>query len=220
MISVAEALSIISKISYTPNIKTVLLENALGLTLSDDIKASINMPPFRQSAMDGYALLSYPKKKYEVIGEVKAGDPKNYVLEPGQAIRIFTGARVPDNADVIVIQEHVSRSENSITIHTDIKKSQHIRNIGEQIRKGALALSKGTILTPAGIGFLAGLGIDKVAVYLPPSVAIITTGNELVAPGSVLKDGEIYESNSIQLETVLKQVHITKITKYCFVFFF
>ncbi|WP_378176332.1 gephyrin-like molybdotransferase Glp [Aquimarina sp. SS2-1] len=214
MISVSSALSIISGVAYNPRVSIVLLKDALGLFLSQDIISPIHMPPFRQSAMDGYALLLHDKNSYRIIGEVKAGDADNYTLEPGQGVRIFTGARVPDNANTIVIQEKVDRSENTITVDHKILPDQNIRPIGEQIKEGTIALTKGTKLTPAGIGFLAGLGIDRVQVYLPPSVAIITTGNELISPGKKLTEGKIYESNSIQLETILRQTYIQRIHKY------
>ncbi|WP_299222171.1 gephyrin-like molybdotransferase Glp [uncultured Aquimarina sp.] len=214
MISVSTALSIISKISYSPTIKTVALKDANGLLLGEDIISHIHMPPFRQSAMDGYALLLHDKNSYQIIGEVKAGDADNYSLEPGQGVRIFTGARVPDNANTVVIQEKVNRSENTITIDSEIHPNQNIRAVGEQIKKGDTALTKGTKLTPAGIGFLAGLGVTNVKVNVPPRVAIITTGNELITPGEKLTKGKIYESNSIQLETVLQQLHIKQITNY------
>ncbi|WP_298312737.1 gephyrin-like molybdotransferase Glp [uncultured Aquimarina sp.] len=214
MISVSTALSIISKAPFTPNLRTLLLKDANGLLLAEDIISNIHMPPFRQSAMDGYALLLHNKNSYQIVGEVKAGDAVNYSLEPGQGIRIFTGARVPDNANTIVIQEKVNRSENTITIDSEIHPNQNIRAVGEQIKKGDIALTKGTKLTPAGIGFLAGLGVTEVKVYVPPTVAIITTGNELITPGEKLKEGKIYESNSIQLETVLQQLHIKQIINY------
>jgi len=214
MISVSTALSIISKTPFTPNLRPLLLKDANGLLLAEDIISNIHMPPFRQSAMDGYALLLHNKNSYQIVGEVKAGDAVNYSLEPGQGIRIFTGARVPDNANTIVIQEKVNRSENTITIDSEIHPNQNIRAVGEQIKKGDIALTKGTKLTPAGIGFLAGLGVTEVKVYVPPTVAIITTGNELITPGEKLKEGKIYESNSIQLETVLQQLHIKQIINY------
>ncbi|MEM7725004.1 MAG: molybdopterin molybdotransferase MoeA, partial [Cyanobacteria bacterium P01_A01_bin.45] len=192
MISVTAALSIISKVFYTPNSKTILLKDANGLILSKDVISQIHMPPFRQSAMDGYALLFNDKKSYQIIGEVKAGDSIDYRLQPGQGVRIFTGARVPNDANTVVIQEKVNRSEDTIIINGEIHPNQNIRAVGEQIRKEDLALTKGTKLTPAGIGFLAGLGITKVDVYDPPRVAIITTGNELVTPGEKLEEGKIY----------------------------
>ncbi|SEM22698.1 molybdopterin molybdochelatase [Aquimarina amphilecti] len=214
MISVSKALSIISEVSYTPKVKTVPLKGTNGLVLSKNIDSSIHMPPFRQSAMDGYALLLHDKNTYQIIGEVKAGDPDDYSLLPGQGVRIFTGARVPNNANTVVIQEKVIRSEDIITVHGEVNKNQNIRAIGEQIKKGDIALAKGTKLSPAGIGFLSGLGVNEVQVFTPPSVAIITTGNELIPPGQKLQEGKIYESNSLQLQSVLEQSKIKKINKY------
>lgn len=214
MISVSKALSIISEIAYAPLAKTFLLKDALGLVLSEDILSPIHMPPFRQSAMDGYALLLGSTNSYHIIGEVKAGDADDYILKPGQGVRIFTGARVPETADTVVMQEKVSRSEDLITITEEIHQNQNIRPTGEQIRQGAIALPKGTTLHPAAIGFLAGLGIQEVPVYTPPRVAIITTGNELIKPGETLTEGKIYESNSMQLTVALQQLQIKEITNY------
>lgn len=214
MISVPEALSIISDISYLPKQKIILLKDSSNLILSEDIFSPIDMPPFRQSAMDGYALHMHPQNSYEIITEIQAGDHDNPKLSPGQGARIFTGARVPDDANTIVIQEKISRLENTITINDELGSNQNIRSIGEQIKKNTIALAKGTKLTPAAIGFIAGLGINKVSVYTSPSVAIITTGNELLQPGAKLTEGKIYESNSIQLQAVLQQAYIKEITHY------
>ncbi|GAA3509647.1 hypothetical protein GCM10022393_22930 [Aquimarina addita] len=214
MISVSEALSIISKISYIPEQKIILLKDAHELILSEDIFSPIDMPPFRQSAMDGYALCMNSGNSYEIIEEIQAGTDKNPKLLPGQGARIFTGARVPDAADTIVIQEKVTRIENNITILDTISANQNIRPTSEQIQKGQVALTEGTKLTPAAIGFIAGLGIDKVAVYTPPKIAVITTGNELLKPGTKLTDGKVYESNSIQLDAALQQLQIKEITHY------
>ncbi|MDY8138154.1 gephyrin-like molybdotransferase Glp [Aquimarina sp. 2201CG5-10] len=214
MISVSEALSIVTNTPYSLQSKTVSIREANELILSSDIPSPIHMPPFRQSAMDGYALLLHKKDTYTVIGEVKAGDSEDFKLIPGQSVRIFTGAKVPDTADTIIIQENITRKDDIITINSTLNKGQNIRPLGEQIRKGDIALSKGTKLTPSGIGFLAGLGIKNVDVYIPPSVAIIVTGNELVTPGEKLNSGQIYESNSLQLEAVLSQLQIKTITKY------
>jgi len=214
MISVSKALSIISSVPYEPILKTVFLKDSNGFLLGETILSPIHLPSFRQSAMDGYALRVHDENTYEIIGEVQAGNSKNYLLKPGQGVRIFTGAQVPDSADTVVIQEKVSVSENRIQIQEDISKNENIRAVGEQIKKGSVALEKNTLITPAGIGFIAGLGIEKVTIFAPPNVAIITTGNELIQPGSQLSDGKIYESNSIQLESILTQVGIKKITKY------
>ncbi len=214
MISVTEALSIISSLNIPTTIRKIALKDATELILSKDIHSPINMPPFRQSAMDGYALSIGDTSTYTIVGEIKAGDALNQQLKPGECVRIFTGARVPDQANSVVIQENVVRSKNTITINGEFHQHQNIRTLGEQIKEGDIALTKGTKLTPAAIGFLAGLGIDQVAVFIPPTIAIITTGNELITPGNPLTEGKIYESNSIQLVAALKQLDCKKIKKY------
>lgn len=214
MITVTQASQIISDFSVKTNSSEKLLSEAVGMTLSVDILSPIPMPPFRQSAMDGYAVVLHEDTTYEVIDEVKAGDHSNPKLQKGQCTRIFTGARVPDDADCIVIQEHVDKMDNTVIVQQTIERGQNIRQLGEQIQKDSIALPKGTSLTPAAIGFLAGLGIEKVSVYTPPKVGIIVTGNELIQPGEKLTEGKIYESNSIQLVAVLAEIHIHAVSTY------
>jgi len=209
MISVQEALSIIKKHQYTAKAIQKPLAKCLGYTIANDIFSPIAMPPFRQSAMDGYAVCLHDVNRYNLIGEVKAGDAANYILNPGQAVRIFTGAEVPDSANAVIMQEKVERNETSITlIEQTIKVEQNIRPKGEQIQQGNLALSKDTVLTPSSISYLSSLGINSVNVYPKPKVAIVVTGSELIPPGQEYQQGKIYESNSIMLSTTLQQENI------------
>jgi molybdopterin molybdotransferase len=161
------------------------------------------MPPFRQSAMDGYALNLHDGLTYTLIGEVKAGDGHQPVLKKGDAIRIFTGAPVPDSANAIMMQEKVKSDGNFITIEHQISIEHNIRPFGEQVRAGDIALKKGTKLTPAAIGYLISLGIKTVSVFKKPNIAIVTTGNELIEAGQKLSYGKIYESNSKMLLSAL-----------------
>lgn len=179
------------------------VERANNYFLSKDVISPINMPPFRQSAMDGYALFLHDDLDYTLIDEVKAGDDHQPILKSGEAIRIFTGAAVPDTANAIMMQEKVTVNGKKIKIENQISKGHNIRPLGEQVKKGDIALKKDTKLTPAGIGYLTSLGIKDVSVYKKPSVAIVTTGNELIEPGQALKHGQIYESNSKMLQSVL-----------------
>ncbi|WP_053978031.1 molybdopterin molybdotransferase MoeA [Mangrovimonas xylaniphaga] len=214
MISVSEALNILNGINIPHKSEICPLDEALGKVLFEDIFSPIDMPPFRQSAMDGYAIKWSNAKSYTLINESKAGDTLNHSLNDGEAVRIFTGALVPDDADTIVIQEHVTRNSDTITIDKLPEKSANIRPTGEQIKKGDLALEKGTCLNEAAIGYLASLGINEVTVYTSPKVAIVVTGNELRAPGTILRPGEIYESNAAMLSAALRKIDITNITKY------
>ncbi len=204
MITIQEALSIV-KDNSKPLLKetTKKVEKAGGYLLCQDVVSPIHMPPFRQSAMDGYALCVHDSVEYTLVGEVKAGDDIEPELLPGQAVRIFTGAAVPDSASVVIMQEKVTVKGEVILIEDTISVGKNIRPLGEQVQKGGLALKKGTKLTPAAIGYLISLGITEVPVYKKPSIAIVSTGNELVQAGQHLPKGKIYESNSKMLLSTL-----------------
>ncbi len=204
MISIDEAISIVKNNSKTlQEFKTIKVEKAFGYLLAEDIVSPIDMPPFRQSAMDGYAICSGAFSSYTIIGEVKTGDSVNPNLKPGEAVRIFTGAAVPDTADVILIQEKVTVKDNELYTEEEFKIAQNIRPKGEQVQKGEVALQKGSKIVPATVGYLYSLGIDEVSVTKKPSIAIVSTGNELIKAGEELKHGQVYESNSAMLTSAL-----------------
>lgn len=206
MISFEEAQELLlDNISLCSTTEQISLSNALHRTVAKDIISPISMPPFNQSAMDGYAIcISSTETSYSVIGEIKAGDPAKITLNKGQAVRIFTGAQVPDTAQAVIPQENVTVSGNHIHINTPIIENANIRPLSEQIKQGDIALRKGTKLNPAAIGYLASLGITEVTVFKKVTVTVIVTGNELITPGTKLPEGSIYESNSIMLKTALE----------------
>ncbi|MET6991158.1 molybdopterin molybdotransferase MoeA [Sediminicola arcticus] len=214
MVSVKEALQIITKHTQMLNSVTLPLISSRGMVTAQEIYSPLDLPPFRQSAMDGYAIRSHKEKEYSVVGEVAAGDGKEFQLKAGEAVRIFTGAMVPKTATAVIIQEKVTRQADSITINDEVVLESNIRPRGEQISKGSLALQRGTKLTPSAIGFLAGMGVTDVLVYGKPRVGIVITGNELVAAGEVLKEGQIYEGNSKMIQAVLEEMSIEGCTKY------
>ncbi|WP_067150753.1 molybdopterin molybdotransferase MoeA [Pseudotamlana agarivorans] len=215
MISISEAISIVKN-----NSKSLLescnksVEKAGGYILFEDVKSPISMPPFRQSAMDGYALHLHDDLTYQLIGEIKAGDALNPTLKSGEAVRIFTGAAVPDTANAVMMQEKVENHGKTIDIAHQIDLELNIRPLGEQVKTGDIALKKGTKLTPAAIGYLLSLGITHVNVYRKPKIALVTTGNELIEPGQDLTYGKIYESNSKMLLSVLYNLKFYDITSY------
>jgi len=184
MVTVEEAKNKLFKnIPILPQ-ELICIEMASGRVLCEDIYSPISLPSFNQSAMDGYALKLHNENKYELIGEIKAGDNPKIRIKKGQAVRIFTGAAVPVDADCVVIQEIVQEGNKYIIVgdYTP-KKNDNIRLVGSHIRKGKIALKRGTVLNPAGIGFLASLGIKHIKSYKNPVVSIITTGNELQKAG-------------------------------------
>lgn len=214
MIRIKEAKSWVERTAKSGATQRVSLQHCTNHYLSSDVISSINMPPFRQSAMDGYALNTHPSNVYTLVGEVKAGDEIQYQLQKGQAVRIFTGAPVPDTANAIVMQEKVTANEKLLTIHSEIQVNDNIRGVAEQIKAGDIALKKGTKLTPAGIGYLASLGIAEVDVFKRPSIAIVTTGNELVEADTPLSHGKIYESNSKMLHSALQSLDYKEISLF------
>ncbi len=208
MLSVEDAKSLIA--AYTAPLRSVKVEVAesAGYVLAEDVHSPIDMPPFPQSAMDGYALGSGSKKEgtgYRLIGEIAAGSSVQFELKTGECVRIFTGAAVPESATAVVQQEWIERDGDAIILQREVAEMMHIRPKGEQMKPTQVALGKGTLITPGTIGFLHMLGITSVNVYAKPKTTILITGNELVDPGKELKHGQIYESNSQMLISALQR---------------
>ena len=214
MIQVEEALSIIAQNSTKMPVQTIAVNKALGYILAETIYSPIAMPPFRQSAMDGYAFIHSERHQYDVIGLSQAGDHSKIKLKENEAVRIFTGAFVPNNADTVVMQEHVLANDKSILITRMPEQHLNVRAKGEQIQEGEVVFEANTLITPAAIGFLACLGITEIEVFKKPKVAILVTGNELVKPGGKLPKGKIYESNSVMLQTALQTIGVKKSKVY------
>lgn len=216
MISVNEAINIIEANKRTLPTKVIDTADALDYTLANDINSKINFPPFNQSAMDGYALNYIDGlSKYVIIGEVKAGDMNlNFKVNPGEGVRIYTGATIPTNCSTVIQQEWCIEIQNEISFNHTIQDKLNIRMTGEQIKRGELALKQGTQLSPALIGYLIGIGEHQIEVIGKPSVGIVITGNELAHPGEELKEGKIYESNSFMLIAALKKYNYTNIKVY------
>jgi molybdopterin molybdotransferase len=214
MVSVQDAFTILQ--NNLPPLQQVeySLIQARKHVLAQDIFSPINMPPFRQSAMDGFALCLFEVLEYEIIGEIKAGDSHLVELLPGQALKIFTGAAVPDSAQAVIQIEKVSEKDGQLYLQEPVKSETNVRPVGEQISVGQLALEKGTLLNAAAIGFLAGLGLTSAKVFKKPNVGIVVTGNELVKPGEPLEYGKVYESNGIMLESALKEAYFENVTLY------
>ncbi len=216
MISVSEAKAIIRSSCSPAAPVPMALPQAAGLVLGADLLATTSIPAFDQSSMDGYA---FNWQQYQegnalnVQGEAAAGIITRVQLKPQQAIRIFTGAALPEGADTVVMQEKVTVEDGRLIVQdAAMSRGQHVRPKGSEIQAGALALSKGSLLTPPAIGFLAGIGITTVMVLPPPRVSILITGNELQQPGFPLNYGQVYESNSFALTVAIQRLSITDIS--------
>ena len=180
--------------------ESVTLSQAHGRILNQDLASKVDDPPFDNSAMDGWAVRSQDQIRVE-ISTTAAGSPPSKIAE-GEAIRIMTGAPMPEGADAIVLIEDGLDGK----AHTNF-----IRRRGENLTKGSVALRAGQIMTPATISLAATMGYAKLPVRSKPRVAVISTGDELVTPGDELADGSIYESNSYGLCALLEKIGCTPI---------
>lgn len=188
------------------------LEQALGRVLAEAIKAPFNVPPHRNSAMDGYALnstsLTEGVNRLTVVGKSLAGHPFKEKVGLGECVRITTGAVVPDGANTILIQEDITRFDNIIEYIGTTKPDKHIRYPGEDLAQGAEVLSVGRVLNAADLGLIASLGIGHVSVWRKVKVAIMSTGDEVQAIGKPLSTGQIYDSNRYTLKGLLQRLEV------------
>ncbi|NNK26963.1 MAG: molybdopterin molybdotransferase MoeA [Flavobacteriaceae bacterium] len=217
MITVKEALKLVKDETNTSGrIRAISVANASKHILSQDIYAPIAIPPFRQSSMDGFAIRfdESEQTNFHITNEIKAGDSGNCRMQPGDAVRIFTGAPVPEDADAVVIQEKATVEGSKLTIAESPTEGQNIRPFGGLLAKDSLALAEGHFITPASVSLLMSLGIEKVQVYKAPKVAIIITGNELVSTGGPLENGQLYESNGTTLKAALYQQGIEEVSNF------
>jgi len=162
--------------------------------------------------MDGNALCGI-SKEYHIIGEVAAGDTGQFKLKEGEAVQIFTGAKVPKNTTAVMMQEKTRVTGNKLFLEQEPKKGQSIMKKGEELKKKQVVFEKGYTITPAGIGMIGSLGIDEVEVFKKPVINLITTGNELVKPGKPKLEGQIYESNSYALASSCENYGFTCMDK-------
>lgn len=189
----------------------VPLLDALGGVAAADIVAECQLPPFDNSAMDGYAVLAadvagasaQDRVTLPVIGESAAGHPSPVPLAPGTAVRIMTGAPVPPGADAVVAQERVGTGSEGVTLDAPIQQGTNIRRAGEDAQPGDLLIPAGTVLRPRHLAAVASAGIATVLSRPAPTVAFVVTGDELVPPGEPLPPGRIHESNATTLAASL-----------------
>jgi len=192
--------------ALTPSTKTseIPVREALGRILADDLLSNVEVPPFRASAMDGYALrFSEHTASLHIAGESLAGHPSTDSFPKSACIRITTGARVPDEADTVVQQENVDVSDGYIRVTTAPTKGLHVRIAGSDSMKGCTLLTKGSRLGSAELAVLAAHGIATVPVYEKLKIGVFSTGDELKDAGDTLSHGQIFNANGRLLESLL-----------------
>jgi len=216
LLSVDEALErILARVKPLPAERVALLE-ALGATLSVDVEADRDVPPFRNSAMDGYAVrgedVGSAPARLRVVGEIAAGSVPGRDVGRGEAMRIMTGAPMPDGADTVVKVEDTDNGMETVTITAPTKAGTSVRDAGEDLRKGETILRRGTVLRPAEIGVLATLGRSNVDVIRRPRVAVLSTGDEVVELDEELRPGQIRDANRYSLSAAARAVGATPVT--------
>ncbi len=186
---------------------SLMPEVSATAVLARNIVARQDLPPFRASAMDGYAVRSTDlgKGDFHVVGESAAGRSYPHPLNAGETVRIFTGARVPDGANLVVIQEEATAEGGLIRLSPARLDKDNIRQQGCDLSAGTTTLSAGRLLDPAAIGLIAAAGHAYPPVFAPPNVSILCTGSELVAPGSEPSPDQIFESNSPALSALVRK---------------
>lgn len=208
MISVAQALDHLFALADTLPVEHVPLRAAAGRVLAMDVTTQRTQPPFAASSMDGYALKGVEADlhaQFKVVGASAAGHRWTGALKPGQCVRIFTGAPVPDGADKVVIQEDVSRSGDMISITSEPGEKDNIRPAGVDFAAG-MVMTAPRVLTAGDIALLASMNIADIPVRRAPVVALISTGDELVVPGEAPGPDQIIASNTYGLAALLEQI--------------
>lgn len=208
MISVDEALSHLFSLVAPLESESVPLQEAAGRVLAQTATARRDQPPFPASAMDGYAVISSdatPGARLDVIGEAAAGHRFSGIVSTSQAVRIFTGAPVPQGADRVIIQEDVTRDGDTITLGDTLDEGPHIRRKGVDFARGD-TIEAPRLLTPSDVALLAAMNIPEVTVTRKPVVALISTGDELVMPGDDPGPDQIIASNTFGLKAMLERM--------------
>lgn len=204
MITVDEALSRVLELAHPLQVEEVALQDGLGRVLAKPVRARLNQPPFNASAMDGYAVRRTDlDRPLQVIGEAGAGNPWQGQPQPGTALRIFTGAPVPDGYDLVVMQENVERQGNTILI-SERSENTNIRIKGSDFSENS-AFDPQRPLSPRDLGLIAAMNVNRISVWRRPRVVIIAGGDELVPPGSALGPGQIVCSNDIAIAGIARK---------------
>ena len=219
MIPYTEALAHVLAAAKPMPAESVPLDAADGRTLAADVKARFDLPRFDQSAMDGYAVqfgdtlgaAEQSPKALRLLGEMPAGCTGTLRLKPGCAVRIFTGSRLPHGADAVVMQEYCERGDDEVAVMRPAAADENIRRRGEELRRGDMLLTAGTVVTPPITGVLAFNGVTRVRVRRVPDITLLTLGDELLGADQPLEPGKIRDSNGPALEAALRGLPVGRV---------
>jgi molybdopterin molybdotransferase len=213
MISISEAITIVKENIPPPKLTKYPLEQAVGRYLAEDVRAPEPSPRYTNSAMDGYVVRwedlggSTPERPalLNLIGESRAGEPFAGIVGRGQAVRISTGAMLPDGADTVIRVEDTREVGEVVEINAAKRQGQDVRRRGEEFAEGDLLLRRGTRVAAPQAALLAAVGIGRIKVYAPCKIALLVTGSELVASGAAIADHQIRDSNMTMLRAALQE---------------
>ncbi|HJU42586.1 MAG TPA: gephyrin-like molybdotransferase Glp [Vicinamibacterales bacterium] len=191
----------------------VRISDANGRAAAADVASTRDVPPFSRAGMDGYAVRAedtfgasrYEPKTLRVIEKVYTGQVPSKIVEAGTAVEIATGAPMPSGADAVVMVEETEKADEKVRVLTPVYPRQNVGRQGADIVVGQTVLARGEVLNPSRIGALAALGISDVEVFVKPTVAILSTGNEIADPGQELQPGQIYDINKFTLSTIIAE---------------
>ena len=214
-LSVDEALErILARIETLPS-ERVALADALGAVLAEDVVADRDVPPFRNSAMDGYAVrgadVATVPARLRVTGDIPAGTMPSGAIGPGEAMRIMTGAPLPDGSDTVVRVEDTDNRTDTVTVTAATKPGTSVRAAGEDLKRGETILRRGTVLRAAELGVLATLGRAAALVMRRPRVAVLSTGDEVVEVDAELRPGQIRDANRYSLSAAVRTLGATAV---------
>ena len=202
-------LRLLNAVSPLNDSETLTLDDGLGRVLATSIAAAVSSPPADNSAMDGYALsaeeLAQAGGELPLSARIHAGDAPSPLVS-GSAARIFTGGEIPPGADAVVMQENCVEHDGKLRVNGPFSAGQNIRRAGEDFPAGAEIMHAGRRLQPQDLGLIASGGIDRIEVVRRPRISVLTTGNELIAPGVARRAGQIYNSNGPVVCALLKQL--------------
>lgn len=205
--------SAVDKLKINLGSETVSVIDSLNRVLAFDFKSSLDVPPFRRAAMDGYAILSKDTIRasetspalLKIVGRINAGEKTRLKVKRGTAVAIATGAKMPMGSDSVAMVEITSEDSDKVQVFKKIEFGKNVAHIGEDVQKGQVLIKKGTLLTSQDIAIMSSVGINKIVVWRKPRVAIFSTGNELVEPGTRLTESSIYESNRYMLSSLVRE---------------
>jgi molybdopterin molybdotransferase len=223
LMSVKKAQKIITNSLSRLNVEIISLDNAYRRVLAEEIQSLLNSPPFKRSAMDGYAIRAEDTygfsennpAKLNVIDCIGAGQLSDAEVKNGEAIKIATGAPIPEGANAVVMEEYTNSNGDLLEVEMTLTPGENISPLGEDIQKDDIVLNKGKVLRPQDLAIIASAGYNEIKVYRKPKIGVITTGTELIMPRSNISGAEIINSNHYTFKAIVEASMATPTLVHC-----